>query len=275
MNLRSLLCALLLTAFFIPTAALAQRVPSHLDDVVGERASSGEGDLRDRGYVHIETHKSSDRAYSYWWNADRHECISVTTMDGRYNDIVESSASDCNQHHDSAGEAAGAAVAVGAAALLIGAIAASASHHKSHHHENNSHRDDNDYEREFERGHRDGLYHHTYDMNDSEGYQAGYTSGAEQREHNTSHRHHSGRHNSSGYQQGISSSDLNDLRNARASSADDQLSGWGFRSVDRMMSGDTVYLVWYDRSRGQCLQETMADGRVVSIDDIGQHPACR
>lgn len=273
--MRILFSTLLFAVFLVPTEAYAQ-VPSHLDDVVGERARSGESDLRNRGYVHINTHKSSDRAYSYWWNADRHECVRVTTMNGRYDDIVDTSSSDCNQHHSSdSDEAVGAAVAVGAAALLVGAIAASSSHHKSHHHENRSHRDDNDYEREFERGHRDGLHHHTYDMNDSEGYQAGYTSGAEQREHNTSHRHHSGRHNSHGYQQAVSSSDLNGLRDARASSADDELSGWGFSSVDRMTSGDTVYLIWYSRSRGQCLQETMADGRVVSIDDIGSHPACR
>ena len=73
----------------------------------------------------------------------------------------------------------------------------------------------------------------------------------------------------------VSDSDLRDLRDARASSADDQLRQWGFSDVDRETMGDTVYLIWYNRSRGQCLQETMADGRVVSIDDIGSHPACR
>ena len=88
-------------------------------------------------------------------------------------------------------------------------------------------------------------------------------------------RHHSGRHNSHGYTQSVSTSDLRSLRDARSSSADSRLRDWGFRDVDRETSGDTVYLIWYNRSRGQCLQETMADGRVVSIDDIGSHPACR
>ena len=267
------LLGLLLVAFILPASAVAQ-TPSDLRDLVDIRASSGESEMESRGYVHIQTQKSDDRSYSYWWNSSRDECVSVATMDGRFHSITESPSSDCNQHHhDGGGEAVGAAVAIGAAALLVGAIAASS--HKSHHHENNTHHEDSDYERDFERGHNDGLYNHSYDNhNDTAGYIAGYNSGVEQRDHNTSHRHHSGRHDR-GYERSISNSQLDGLRDARASSADDELSGWGFSSVDRMTSGDTVYLIWYSRARGQCLQETMADGRVVSVDDIGSHPACR
>lgn len=273
--MRILFSALLAALFLLPTTLQAQDTPRDLRDLVDARARSGESEMESRGYVHIQTQKSDDRSYSYWWNSSRNECVSIATMDGRYHSITESPSSDCNQnhrHHDDGGEAVGAAVAIGAVALLAGLAASS---HKSHHHKNGRHHEDNDYEREFERGHNDGLHNHSYDSrNDTAGYIAGYNSGVEQRDHNTSYRHHSGRHDR-GYQRSVSSSQLDDLRDARASSADSELSGWGFKSVDRMTSGDTVYLIWYDRSRGQCLQETMADGRVVSIDDIGSHPSCR
>lgn len=263
----------LLLAFLLPAAALAQ-VPSHLDDIAGERARSGERDLRDRGYVHIETHKSGDRSHSYWWNTSRHECIRVTTRNGRYDDIDEASSSDCNQHHSS-DEAVGAAVAVGAAALIIGALASSHHKHKSHHHEDNRHHDDDESEREFERGHRDGLHHRSYDnYNDTQAYRRGYDSGAEQRRHDTSHRHHSGRHDTGYSERRHSDRDFERLGGGQASSVDGTLRNWGFQDVDGFASGSTRYVIWYNNATRQCLQMTTADGRAEDVRDIGFHPTC-
>jgi hypothetical protein len=249
--------------------AVSADTPRDVRNLVGGSARSGESELESRGYVHISTKKGSDRAWSYWWNGSRRECISVATFDGRYDAITSSPASDCNQRGSSGdNDAAAAAIAIGAVAL-IGALAAS---HKSHHHEGGSHSNDRDYEHEFERGHNDGLYNHHYDNhNGTDAYTAGYNSGVEQRDHDTSYRHHSGRYDR-GYQQQVSYSDLD---GARASSADSALGDRGFRNVDGFKQGQTAYTIWYNRNSGQCLQMTVGDGRVVDISDIGHHPACR
>ena len=246
------------------TAVASADTPSDVRNLVGENARYGERELESRGYVHISTHKGTDRAWSYWWNAGRRECISVTTMQGRYDAIKSSAATDCNQHGSSGrsdGSSAAAAVAAIGAVALIGALAAS---HKSHHHDSGSHSSDRDYEQEFERGHNDGLYNHHYDNhNRSDAYADGYTAGVQQRDHDTSYRHHSGRYDR-GYQQQVRFSDL-----------DGALSDRGFRNVDGFKETNTAYTIWYNRRSGQCLQMTVANGRVEDISDIGYHPACR
>lgn len=261
------ICAICLMA-----SAASADTPSDVRNLVGESARYGDGELQSRGYVHITTEKGSDRAWSYWWNSSRSECISVATFNGRFDAITTSPALDCNQYGSSSGgsgnDAATAAVAIGAVAL-IGALAAS---HKSHHHDSGSHNANSDYEQEFERGHNDGLYNHHYDnYNNSDAYAEGYNSGVEQRDHDTAYRHHSGRYDR-GYQQQVGFSDLD---GARASSADSTLNDRGFRNVDGFKVANTAYTIWYNRNSGQCLQMAVANGRVEDISDIGHNAACR
>lgn len=259
----------------LPSTVQAQ-TPRDVNDLVGVRASGGETQLRDRGYVYIDASRAADRSYTMWWNPQTSTCITVATMDGRYHSIMDSPAADCNQYHveghnhTSTGEAvAGAAVAIGAIAL-IGALT-----HRSHHHEDESHSDDEEYEREYERGHRDGLYHRSYDRhNDTPGYIAGYRSGAEQRDHDTSYRYHSGTNNPHGYRAAHSANELNRLSGERASSVDSQLLEWGFRDVDNGTTANTRYAIWYNRSTGQCIRVVMADGRASRLADLRTHPSC-
>ena len=58
--------------------------PSNVSDLVGARASSGDGALTSRGYVHIDTQKHGGGSYSQWWNPSLKSCLSVQTRDGRY-----------------------------------------------------------------------------------------------------------------------------------------------------------------------------------------------
>jgi len=259
-------------------AAASADTPSDVRNLVGESARYGERELESRGYVHISTQKGSDRAWSYWWNAGRRECVTVVTLNGRYDAITTSPALDCNQYGSSASSNSGddssnaaAAIAAIGAMAVIGALAAS---HKSHHHDSGSHSSDYDYEQEFERGHNDGLYNHSYDnYNGSDAYADGYSSGVEQREHDTSYRHHTGRVDRGyGYQQQVG---FSDLTGARGSSADSALNDRGFRNVDGFKQGSAAYTIWYNRNSGQCLQMIVADGRVENISDIRQYPACR
>jgi len=61
----------------------AQDTPGDVSDLVGARASSGESQLRSRGYRFIKTSKGGDRSYSNWWRSSTRTCITVATFDGR------------------------------------------------------------------------------------------------------------------------------------------------------------------------------------------------
>lgn len=77
------------------TAAHAQS--TGLTDLVGARAGQAEGELQARGYRWVRTEKGDDRSYAYWWSADRRQCVTVATMDGRYSAITPTTAPDCRQ----------------------------------------------------------------------------------------------------------------------------------------------------------------------------------
>jgi hypothetical protein len=85
----------LLLGTALPAAAGAQS--TGLEDVVGARAGQGEMELQRRGYVNIRGEQGDDRAYTYWWNADRRQCVSIATMEGRYNSIQPTTAPDCRK----------------------------------------------------------------------------------------------------------------------------------------------------------------------------------
>lgn len=258
------------------TAGMAgAATPRDVASLVGEGARVGDSELRSRGYVHIDTQKGSDRSWSMWWNPSSQTCITVATVNGRFEAITTSPPVDCNQHHtsDASDNETAAALAIGAVAV-IGAIALS---HKSHHHSDNNytHYDNHYNESEFERGHRDGLYNHFFDNhNRTDAYEEGYRSGVEQRDHDSSYRVHSGRYDR-GYSAGHRTGELADLNGRSVSNAHATMRTWGFRDVDVMHSGNTSYTIWYKRSSGQCIQMTEADGTALDVRDIGTHPGCR
>ncbi len=82
------------------TSAFAQSTPRELRDLVGGRASTGESELQNRGYTWVKTTEGSDRKWSNWWNNSRRQCITVATVNGRYDSIVTSPAFDCNRNND-------------------------------------------------------------------------------------------------------------------------------------------------------------------------------
>jgi hypothetical protein len=248
------------------TSAVAS-TPGDVRDLVGARASSGENELANRGYSLNHSQQGDDRTWGYWWNRDSKQCITVATVDGRYDAITATPSADCNQK-SGGGSGSGAAAAVGIAAALIGVAALA---HKSHHHDDGNHYNDDRSEADFERGHRDGLYGQSYqNFGRADPYARGYESGVRQQGHETSYRDDHRR--AGGYQSAI---DVSDLQGARGSSADDQMRSRGFANVEGLKSGNTAYSIWYSRSTRQCLQMGVADGRVVNIVDIGSSPKCR
>lgn len=87
----------LLSPLILPSAALAQSTPSDVRDLVGARGSSGENALTTRGYVNVGGEPGDDRRWTYWWNERRGACLSVATVNGRYESIITTPAPDCRR----------------------------------------------------------------------------------------------------------------------------------------------------------------------------------
>ena len=96
MKLRPEFAALLFLLATLPATLLAQDpAPASVRDLIGARASSGESALKDRGWEVYKTEKGSDRIWTNWWNQASFTCMTVVTLDGRYDSIVTTSTVDC------------------------------------------------------------------------------------------------------------------------------------------------------------------------------------
>ena len=82
-------------AIFCVSALAQDPAPKNVRDLIGARASSGETQLKQRGYELYHAEKGSDRIWANWWNQKDFTCISVVTMDGKYDSIVTAPTSDC------------------------------------------------------------------------------------------------------------------------------------------------------------------------------------
>lgn len=87
----------LLTPIGLAGAAWAQTAPSDVRDLVGARGSSGETALASRGYANVGGETGDDRTWTYWWNERRGVCLSVVTMNGRYDSIMVTPSPDCHR----------------------------------------------------------------------------------------------------------------------------------------------------------------------------------
>lgn len=81
---------------FTSWSASAQ-TPPDLTDLIGARAAGAENALRSRGYEYVQGQSGDDRVWTNWWNARSRLCITVATVDGRYDSITISPAPDCKQ----------------------------------------------------------------------------------------------------------------------------------------------------------------------------------
>jgi hypothetical protein len=81
----------------VTASAVAAQVPPELSDLVGARAAGAETALRSRGYDYVRGQSGDDRVWTFWWNASTRTCITVATMNGRYDSITISPAPDCRQ----------------------------------------------------------------------------------------------------------------------------------------------------------------------------------
>lgn len=262
---------IMLAAFVIK----AQDTPSDVRDLVGSRASSGDSELRKRGYNFVKTTEGSDRKWSNWWKQSTKTCITVATVNGRFDSIVSSPAFDCNRDGNNnnnnddgrkitpprwaQGTFYGTAPNGTQITLNIsrdGNVTASTSGSTSY--------------GSFTRGNylriagaralvtRQGSNIAT--TNPDNGERIVYS------------RNGGGGNTSGG---GSDQVNVQDLVGVRASSGEAEMKSRGFRLVDSFKSGNTSYTIWWRKPSSQCIQVAVADGRYDSISDIGTHPQCR
>jgi heat shock protein HslJ len=87
-----------------PSILVAQDTPAEVKDLIGARASSGESELKKRGYTFVKTIEGTDRKWSTYWHNGNGVCITVATVQGRYEAITKSPPSDCNRNVSASGE---------------------------------------------------------------------------------------------------------------------------------------------------------------------------
>lgn len=267
-SIKRCLATCLAVALGLPVAPAWAAVPDDLRDLVGAKGRDGEPALEQRGYTHIDTAKSAQSAYSYWWSNSKQACVRVTTRDGRYEDIRDVDAGDCSQTKKESKSNVGtvAAVAVGAAALL-GVLALA---HKSHH------RDDKNYDErqtaDFERGYRDGLYHNSYhNYDNTREYSDGYSKGVEERSRESSYRGSNYGYDRGGYQ---SNSRVSDLSGRNIDEVWREMGRRGYQqAAEKGGSPDsgTTYF-WNDRT-AQCVSVYVRRGRAEGVTEVGRY-AC-
>lgn len=226
----------------------------------GIGAADAESALRSRGFTFIDSHRNSmGYINSYWWDHQDENCVQVEAYRDTVETIQDAQNSDCNQNNG--GNTAAAVGAVAGLAILGGLLAS-----RSHHRGGNEYSEQD--QRRFDNGYNDGLHNAAYhNKHDSDVYARGYEAGVDERNANLG-----GHHNRGGY---VEVADFADLKDARAAGAMDDMERRGFQQVDNFTSGNTRYSIQWRRESRQCVQMTIADGRIYDIRDIGQHPECR
>jgi hypothetical protein len=74
-----------------------------LQDLVGARGSSGEAELKRRGYTWLRAEQSGGDSYTYWRENENGQCVVVRTSDGRYASLAYGMATSCQQGASSGG----------------------------------------------------------------------------------------------------------------------------------------------------------------------------
>ncbi|MGK7943883.1 MAG: hypothetical protein AB4058_05385 [Microcystaceae cyanobacterium] len=95
MNKHHLLPLVMGVFTLITPSVSAQNPAPSLQDLVGVRGSSGEMQLRRRGYQFLKTEKTGNSAYYYWREQSTGNCLVVRTADGRYQSLVYAPQFDC------------------------------------------------------------------------------------------------------------------------------------------------------------------------------------
>lgn len=82
----------------LSSVAASAQTPENIRDLVGARAAGAETQMQARGYSNVGGETGDDRVWTYWWNPATRTCVTVSTVQGRYDAITTSPAPDCQRH---------------------------------------------------------------------------------------------------------------------------------------------------------------------------------
>jgi hypothetical protein len=68
----------------------------NMNQLVGERASSAESTLRDRGFRDVDGYKRKNASHVVWWNSVTRQCLDVKTKEGRIANVETLTEGVCN-----------------------------------------------------------------------------------------------------------------------------------------------------------------------------------
>jgi hypothetical protein len=243
--------------------AVSAAMPDNLADIVYTDTDWGREQLRARGYTMIQSDHHNGKRIEYWWQHSSRTCIKARSADGKFDDLSETTRTDCNQYDKSmAKDDNAAAIAIGAAALLGAAALAHQSHERD-----NKHGESSQSVADFDRGYRDGMYNQPYhNYGNASAYSDGYSEGNRKRDEETQHHPRQGGY--SGYQQYVS---LDDLLGARAGSADSELRSRGFTDTGGYKQGEKSLTTWHNGRTHQCVQAVTRDGHIKRFESIDEN----
>ena len=236
------------------SAVLAQNTPSDVKDLVGARAAGGQTQLENRGYTFVKTTEGDDRKWSNWWHAGKKVCLTVATVDGRYNSITSGPAFDCNQGTDSS---SGNTKTPADVADLVGARAAGGEtqlENRGYSFVKTTEGGDRKWSNWWHAAKKvcltvaivNGKYDSIISGPAFDCNQSGETGG--------------------GSTPGLTKVDLSDLVGARAAGGETELKNRGFAFVKNVRgSRGTSNAVWQNRSTVQCVLVTTSNGRYSKI----------
>ena len=274
--------AVAVAVFVLGLSVAAQNTPSDLRDLVGVRASSGQNELRNRGYDYVKTEEGGDRKYTYYWSNSRRQCISVMTYNGRYDAIVSTPPFDCGRNNNSGGGGfgddrqgvtvyadknfRGTSQSFGVGRFLyagnqLGAL-----------------RNDDASSVVVDRGFRVRLCEDEGSSGAGEGKCEEYGPGRYNLRYNDKASYIEVRRGNGGFGAGGDYGrpvNVSDLVGRRQSNGDSQMRSRGFRNVDTEYSGNTRYGIWWRNQSRQCIQVAYVNGRYDSVTDIGNHRRCQ
>lgn len=69
--------------------------PVNLNDLVGVRGSSFDGEMQRRGFINKGGFQRDGRAMGLWYNAATRQCVESTTVEGRVQSIEQVSERTC------------------------------------------------------------------------------------------------------------------------------------------------------------------------------------
>lgn len=256
---------------FSTVLVAGQDTPADVRDLIGSKAAGGETQLQNRGYEFISTTTGTDSKYSYWWNNRKKACISVRTLEGRYDAILSTLPADCNKGTSNSGADSDSG-APSDVSDLVGARAAGGETQlkaRGYSFVKIQKGDDRSYANWWHSRRKVCLNvvilegHYDTIMTTPSG---------------DCNRDSNGRPITNGGGDSAGSSEkvnVNDLTGARASSGESELQGRGFVNVQTYKIRANVITIWWRSESTQCLQVVTSNGKYTSLVPLRSHALCK